>query len=435
MTVMMSLSRIAVSILALVALSAVPLPADVELPAGRVAGGVVDDKGRIVLVVRRTDHPADGSVLVKVEGKKTRQIGLPNMSVRRVSALPNGRLLLSGSEIRSDGSWDAVDQIIGAGSGEKVRLHWKFSSREFDPLGNHGVPIDISGDGKAWGLVDERGTSFVFGRTRSRNAKIGRADSADVGGERDVANSELKWPMAPGFIFLDSDGPVVLTPWTGGAYILHCSKNGSSPHVVPILFGDGVEEYEFRWQWEERVLWVRTSLYWRAYNLWDLDLSPMQEQPILTVGISSAEPHPKRGAVVLAAREGSYRIEHLWRDPWSPVGERHVSDWYPGQPTAFFVSPGGRHAVAIETRESGEGESGTHARRIELTSAPPLPSIRPDVEAEIAADRALMPWLQPRSENDNEVPRALEDARAAQSEAAGTREGSGPDAAHAGMID
>ena len=129
------------------------------------------------------------------------------------------------------------------------------------------------------------------------------------------------WPMAPGFVFLDSDGPVVLTPWSGGAYVLHFSANGSSPLAVPILFENGVEEYDFRWQWDERVLWARTSLYWRAYDLWDLGLSPLGEEPFLVVENSTAEPHPERGAVRLATQGGRHRIEHVWRDRWSRVEE------------------------------------------------------------------------------------------------------------------
>ena len=407
----MNFFRTALSMLVCSVCGAVALAAsEVVLPAGKIVNGFVDDKGRALLVVQRGGHPRDGSVLVRLQGNKARRIALPGISVGRFSALSNGRLLLSGLEM-SGGNGDAVKQIVGVGSRGEIRPYWKFSSREFDPLtGSHGVPITVSGDGRAWGLVDDSGTGFVFGRTRSRRTGTRRSEIADVGSERDSATSGLKWPIAPGFLFLDSDGPVILTPWSGGAYILHFATNGSSPYAVPILFGDGIEEYDFRWQWEERVLWVRTSLYWKAYNLWDLGLSPMQEEPFLVVE-KAAEPHPQRGAVQLATQKGRYRVEHLWRDPWAPTEESHVSEWRSGRPAAFFVSPSGRHAIVLESRESEEGGSRTYAELVALTLVPPIPPIEPDPEAEIAADQAAMPWLKVGPGREREEPEAAADGQ------------------------
>lgn len=396
---------------ALATLGAVALAADVELPAGEVMEGFVDDKGGVLLVVRRTNDPADGSVGVQIKGKKTRQINLHNISVRHVSSLSNGRLLLSGSEMRVDGSWDAVKQIVGIGRDGDVRRHWKFSSREFDPLGgSHGVPINVSGDGRAWGLVDDRGTGFVFGKTRSGRAKMERTENAQVGAERDAATSEFKWPMVPGFVFLDSEGPVVLTPWSGGAYVLHFAASGSSPLVVPILFEDGVEEYEFRWQWNERVLWARTSLYWKAYDFWDFGFSAPELEPFLVVE-SSAEPHPERGAIRLTTADDRYRIEHIWRERWSPVEEVHVSDWRSGRPMAFFVSPSGRRSVVVETRDSEQGERRSYATHVELRPASHTPRLEPDWEAEIAADHAAMPWLSAKARSERDAQKEVEEGR------------------------
>lgn len=394
--------------LAFAALGTVALAADVELPAGEVVDGFVDDKGAVLLVVRRTNHPRDGSVVLQIKGKKTRRVNLPNISVRYVSPLSKGRLLLSGPEMRVDGSADAVKEIVGVGRDGDLRRHWKFSSREFDPpASNHGVPINVSGDGRAWGLVDDRGTGFVFGRTLSRRAKTQRTESAHVGAERDAATSEFKWPMAPGFVFLDSEGPVVLSPWSGGAYVLHFSASGSSPLAVPILFEDRVEEYEFRWQWDERVLWARTSLYWKAYDFWDFGLSSPELEPFLVVE-SSAEPHPERGAVRLTTADDGYRIEHIWRDRWSPVEEIHVSAWRSGRPVAFFVSPSGRRSVVVETRESEQGERRNYAARVELTAALQTPRLKPDLEAEMAADHAAMPWLGARARSERDAQKEVE---------------------------
>ena len=392
------------------ALGSVALAADVELPAGEVVGGVVDDRGRVRLVLRRTNHPNDGSVVVQIEKEEMRRIDLPNISVRSVSPLSNGRLLLSGSEIRVDGSWDAVNQIIEIGRDGHVRPHWKFSSREFDSASNHGVPINVSGDGRAWGLVDDRGTDFVFGRTLARRVKVQRTERAYVGAERDAATSELKWPMAPGFVFLDSEGPVVLTPWSEGAYVLHFSARGSSPLAVPILFEDGAEEYDFRWQWDERVLWARTSLYWKAYDLWDFGLSSPEEGPFQVIE-SSAEPHPERGATRLTTKEDVYRLEHVWRDRWSPVEEVHVSEWRPGRPAAFFVSPSGRRSIVVEARESDDGKKGNRAEHVELKPALQVSQVEPDLEAEIAADRAVMPWLGRKSQSEVDAQQEVKEAK------------------------
>ncbi len=288
--------------------------------------------------------------------------------------------------------------------------------RASESEGSHAVPIVVSGDGKAWGIVDDAGTGFVFGRTMSRK-RVARTETAEVGSARDAAVSDFKWTMAPDFVFLDSDGPVVLTPWSGGAYILHFRENGSAAYTVPILFDGGVEEYDFRWQWEERVLWARTSLYWKAYHLWDLGLSPMSEEPFWVVERSSAEPHPERGIVRVVSRQGGYSIEHLWRDPWSGVEERQVSDLYQGQTPLLifiaadnevFVSPNGRHAVVVEARRAEEGDTRTYARRVDLRLAPPLPPLEPDREAEILADRKAMPWLRVQAATNQAVPSDVE---------------------------
>ncbi len=405
--------RVVVGGLVLVALSAVALAAEVELPSGEVAGGFVDDEGRALLVIRRSNDPADGSVVVQINGKRIRRVDMSGISVRYVSVLSDGRLLLSG--YRRDGQWDPVDEIIGIGRDGDLRVYWAFSSREFGSreygpaVGNHGVPVDVSGDGRAWGLVDDSGTGFRFGRTLLRETRTKRTESADVGAERDVRTSGFKWPMAPGFVFLDSDGPVVLTPWSGGAYVLHFSANGSSPLAVPILFENGVEEYDFRWQWDERVLWARTSLYWRAYDLWDFGLSPLGEEPFLVVGNSTAEPHPERGAVRLATRGGRHRIEHVWRDRWSRVEENHVSEWRSGLPAAWFVSPSGRRAVVVETRESEGGGSRKYAEHVDLALAPHMAQTEPDLEAEISADRASMPWLGGKATQEKDVAQNAEE--------------------------
>ena len=233
--------------------------------------------------------------------------------------------------------------------------------------------------------------------------------------------------MEPGLVILDSDGPVVLSPWNEGAYILHFAENGSSPDVLPVLFGDGVEEYDFRWQWQERILWARSSLYWKAYHLWDMGLSPSSfEEPFWVVESTSTEPHPVRGIVRVANKRKahSYRIEHVWRDPWSLTEERQVSDWYQGKPPSsfgpivsekdLFVSPNGRHAVVVEEIMEKNADDAqakpveiSYARRVDLRLAPPLPSIEPDADAEAAKDRARFISLRRAYEAKNQEEAAV----------------------------
>ena len=384
-----------------------------ELPRGSVIGGVVKDDGSAALFVTGETK----SFFVGVGKAKVYSVSLP-AATARLEVLADGRFLLESREEPRDakGHLAHVYRIM-EWRGDRVRTLWEWNSQDFLEPSMHAPRIVFSRDGRAWGLGNGGATEFVFGRTRSRQERLRdvRVERADVG-KRDVAVSESKWPMAPGFVFLDSDGPVVLTPWSGGAYILHFATNRSSPHAVPILFEDGVEEYDFRWQWEERVLWARTALYWKAYDLWNLGLSPLQEEPFLVVE-NSAEPHPERGVVRLATQEGSYRIEHVWRDSWFPVEERHVSDWHRGQPETFFVSPNGRHAVSVETRESEEGESRTYAQRIRLRLAPLMPPIELDLDAEIAADQSAMPWLRAKSERDQDAQQEAEKEEAKNSEA------------------
>lgn len=377
-----------------------------RLPVGSVLEGVVSDDASATLFVLGER----GSFLVDVTKTGVRSEPQPT-STARIEFLSDGRLLFTSQEEPRDakGHLTHVYRIVEQRDNKKKTV-WEWNSLDLVRLPtSHAPAFTLSPDSRIWGtrrFGNSDTTEFVFGRRRSGSARTRRTrvEMADLG-DRDLAVNESKWPVAPDFIFLDSDGPVVLVPWSGGAYVLHFTSNGSSPYTVPILFEDGAEEYAFRWQWEERVLWARTSLYWKAYNLWDLGLSSMREEPFLVVE-KSAEPHPQRGAVRFATQKGRYRVEHLWRDPWTPAQESHVSEWRSGRPAAFFVSPDGRHAVVLETRESEDGESRTYAQIVDLALVPPIPLIEPDLEAEIAADQAVMPWLKAGPRNGLEDPEA-----------------------------
>lgn len=363
-----------------------------RLPVGSVLEGVVNDDASATLFVLGKS----GSFLVEVTRTGVHSAPQPPSTVR-INFLGDDRFLFTSREgpLDAKGHLPHVYRFV-EGRGNKRRTIWEWNSLDFPLQPSSDVPtLVVSSDGSAWGTWGSDtsdATAFVFGKPRFERARARglRLETAALG-HRDLAVSESKWPMAPDFIFLDSDGPVVLVPWTGGAYIVHFASNGSA-YTTPILFEGGTEEYAFRWQWKERVLWARTSLYWKAYNLWDLGLSFIREEPFLVVE-NSAEPHQQRGAVRLVTQKGRYRIEHLWRDPWTPVQESHVSEWRSGRPAAFFVSPSGRHAVVLETRGSEESERRTHAQIIELALVSPMPLIEPDLEAEKSADQAAMPWL------------------------------------------
>ncbi len=170
--------------------------------------------------------------------------------------------------------------------------------------------------------------------------------------------------------------------------------------MTPILFDDGVEEYRFLWQWEERILWAETALYWKGYEVPDLGISGMDEEPSWVLDKSMGVPHPQRGVIELQTRGGSYRAEYAWRDPVTHIEIRRASDWYPGEVPFIHLSPGngvfvnanGRHAVVIERRRSGgvTGTTTSYARPMELRPAAPSPRIEPDLDAEAAADRKFL---------------------------------------------
>lgn len=261
----------------------------------------------------------------------------------------------------------------------------------------------VADDGRAWGTG--HGSRFSFREIGSRDLTTTRKERFHVGRElTDIG----KWTIfSPGFLYLDSAGPVVVAPWNKGAFIVHSSEN-ASPVVRPILFDNGVEEYLFRWQWEERILWAETSLYWKGYGLPDLGVSGMEEEPIWVLDKKMAAPHPERGVVQVTAGDGRYRVEHAWLDRTTQVEVRHASDWYqgewrlslmrlPDQPdprevsvspgTGVFVSANSLHAVIVEVRRRADGAWTRHARVADLQPTTPASPLETDLEAEVAADR------------------------------------------------
>lgn len=375
----------------------------ISLP-GEVYGGFVEAGGRGTLLV--TDEERRATALVSLDGRGMQTtVGLPPKRVGRgLTVLGDGRILL-----RTRDATTMHDRVLHYDiveiRGDGLETVWSWNSRdafpEVDPK-SLDVSLEFSGDGRAWGMG--HGSSFSFGETPSGGLTT-RRERFDVG--RSLTDIG-KWTVfSPGFVYLDSAGPVVVAPWNKGAFIVHFSEN-ASPVVRPILFDNGVEEYSFLWQWEERILWAETSLYWKAYPLSDLGISGMTEEPVWVLGKDNAAPHPKRGVVQVTVADGRYRVEHAWRDPVTEVEERRASAWYSEYPypdasgrvwgrtppvgpwaNGVFVSADGRHAVVVERRRSG-GTSTSYARVLTLRPVAPTAPVEADREAEVAADRE---WL------------------------------------------
>jgi len=390
--------RGSVAVLGAVLLAGLAGAEQVELPTGRISAVIVAADGETHVVLnRQTRNHGHDAILVRLDGSTVRTIeefGGPS----RLVPLTEGRFLLHEYrlativKLRRDGferfaAWNLEDYP-----------EWDYTVPP---------PIVFSGDGRIRGVGWS--ANFSIGRMQSSGSAPASHTryTADLGGHPVVH----KWRDygSQDSIFLDSEGPVVLEPWHRGAYIVHYSDAGS-PYVVPILFHDGVEEWEYVWQWEERVLWASTSRYWKAYHLWDLGLTPPSE-PFWVSDSASARPHAERGIVEVHRTRGGYQVEHVRVDPWSAQAERHVSDWSGGAvlgvpefrvrgayrgdwsaATRVFVSANGRHGVVIGRRHL-EGDGGAFvnvARRFRLDPAPPRDAVEVDPAWEKSGDREAM---------------------------------------------
>ncbi len=384
----------------------------VELPPGKLVSGVVEDDGTaLILITGDRFDPDDGSSLLLFSQNRTETFDLPGFLATSLIPLGGDRVLLNGRIGPPDikGSLDVAMAVVEPGRNGELRRPWGWQSRDF--WVTHGMHWeyfhDMAPDAQLWGAVGA-GSAASFDRAQAPNAKELRVESVVLGSER---SDTAEWLVPPDLIILHSDGPVVLTPWNcRGAYIVHFSESGGIARIVPVLLDNGVVEYEFRWQSTEKVLWARTPLYWKAYHLPDLGLSGEPVEPFWVLE-RSVFPQSGRGIVRHVRENGSYRIEHAYRDPESSIEERHVSDWYgppqvdgasvpfeslprlvvPAHPWArrgearAFVSSNGRHAVVVEKRGSTE-RAKTYARRVPLRASAPRPSLEADTQAERAAE-------------------------------------------------
>lgn len=379
----------------------------IQIP-GRVTDGLIDADGVATLLVTDEKRVSSALFMVDIEGLKGR-VDLPARHVGYgLTMLSDGRMLLESQDATRMHDRTQHYDIVEIRGNELVST-WNWNNLAALPgvdNGSDGFRVEFSGDGRAWGMGG--GSSFSFGETGNAHLTT-RSERFEVGTElADIG----KWTIfSPGFVYLDSRGPVVAAPWNKGAFIVHFTENGS-PVVTPILFNDGVEEYSLLWQWQDRVLWAETSLYWKGYELADLGVSGMNEEPVWVlhkpcypdgarqcpevIGV----PHPQRGVVQLAMRDGSYRVEFAWRNPLTLAEERRASDWLQGDTphlqvsswnswNEVFVSASGRHGVIVERRRS-DGTTTSYVRFVDMQPTAPAPRLEVDRGAEAAADRELI---------------------------------------------
>ena len=318
----------------------IPLP-------GRVAGGFVESGGRAALLVDGDDRRASALILMDNRGIRG-TIDLPPKHVGRgLTVLDDGRILLESEDATTMHDRPQHYDLVEI-RGNELETIWSWNSTDAFPgikSGDLGVRPIFSGDGRAWGTG--HGSRYLFHETGSHSLTTARKERFHVGHElTDVG----KWTIfAPGFIYLDSAGPVIVAPWNKGAFIVHFSVN-ASPIVRPILFDNGVEEYSFRWQLERTdsvggdvplLEGVRASRSGRVRHGRRADLGAGQENGRASSGARRRPGHGGRQQVPSRARlarqgdagRGAPRVGLVrgrpgGRPPTRPSGDkRRVPNW------------------------------------------------------------------------------------------------------------
>ncbi len=349
------------------------------------------------------EHEAT-SVLFWDSAESTRTITVPSERARSVR-FAHGRFVLTNCvslpRFGSHCAWGY--QIFELNESGEAQLEWELDPRE-----------ESTWDG-AWAGISHDGTAWVAmgGNERRRNFALGRSSSPVI--ERtgtvlfDYAEPYMPEMGLPPVFYLDVDRGIVLTPWSGGAYIVTFGDDGvqSFPwlHHEPKATRWAEREREvawagfsFTWQEDQRVLWAlnydrdpedpalwpetTTGRTWQAYDFRDLE-SPAElpDSPFWTINVNavttSAWPHPHRGFVQVTSGTTAYRVAHGWRSPDShKPAVSHLSDCQRGNPEgATFVSSNGSQAIVIE------GEARSHrARRIDLQLASSTEGSIPDCD-------------------------------------------------------
>lgn len=385
------------------------------LPEGRVVGGVLQDDGSAMIAITQgwgKEHEAT-SVLFWNSDESARTMTVPSERARSVR-FAHGRIILTNCvslpRFGSHCAWGY--QIFAVNESGNAQLEWELDPREESSW--DGAWADISHNGTAWITMggDERSRIFTLGRSSS--PAIERTGTVLF----DYAEPHMPEMGLPPVFYLDVDRGIVLTPWSGGAYILTFGDDAvrSFPwlHHEPkaTQWADREREvawagFNFTWQEDQGVLWAMkydrdaedpalwpettTGRTWRAYDFRDVE-SPAElpDRPFWTIDVNavttSGRPHPHRGFVQITSGPTAYRIAHSWRgaDSEEPA-ENHLSDCQLGSPEgATFVSSNGGQAIVIE------GATGGHrARRIDLRLAPSTNGPIPDCDLDTANSENL----------------------------------------------
>ena len=385
----------------------IPIPGAERLGSaerfGRPSGFIRND-GRAVLLAKDDAGQVHLLVWTKSSLRRVELPGAVDARQQGIDPLPDNLFTLT--SIPDDGSMLFSKQLYSLAGSGKAKLRWTGSEADYDRS-----PINVSGDGRAWGVMAPSfaskeardalgvrskfgvisGLHFAFGNFRS--PKVRRTHAVmfhDWIDDRDIVSTG----EGVHFHFLDSDGPVVVAFYADDVYLLRFTDSGViSERLEPLLMK--AREIFFDWQDEDRVLWSGGTDEWLAWNLWDLGLSGFPEEPFLRFPRPRAagRPHRTRGFVRTVRDGNRYRVEHLWQSPQIPSWrERHVSEWQQGpsewQQTNvqwLDVSPNGRHALVFEQRLAEEDPNGPpaledeqspqrppryYARRLELSPAP-----------------------------------------------------------------
>ncbi len=350
-----------------------------NLGDGRVFDHFIDDEGNVVLGITHGRSNFQ-TRLVLWTGSDTRTLevdygGDSPILFKDLQAAPGSSdtFILQGAMKVDDSDHGAiVYQGYRLTSGGKLRQLWSIDTSQWI---QEEPSIEFSPDGTTWAamaLDANEGHHFAFGSTRSM--KIRRSETLVFDGERPrLQDSD--------FLFLSSDGPVLLAPYGDDVYLLRFTDFGVDSRRVEQLKGVraayGGSTLLVRWQPDDRVLWGNDGQEWAAWDLWDLRVSGFPDEPFHRFESSSGEPHRVRGFVRKTVTDHGYRVEHLWQSPQvEHLNELHASDWRPGRPISLAVSPNGRHAVALEeVREENDGKVESHQvlRRFDLAPGPPPP--------------------------------------------------------------
>lgn len=364
----------------------------VLLPPGKIlssGGCIVTDSGHAVVGFDFPDVRGRTSVAVWKGGKpRTQNIELGG---KWLELLPDDRIgmygykLVDGVDPYEDsyeyGDAFFVHQVYRI-RGSKLHLEREFEmSADNVETGYTKVTRDFKAwvrmanlyarDRKTGRIFGVRGRQFSFGRTSSEKAQRTEVLELypDVHREHDETAFEI----------VDPEGPILLASYAADLFLIRFHDYGvdSLPvnHLQHVVHPHG-SDLDVVWQPEDRVLWARKGSEWLAYDLWNVRYElAVPEVPFLRRSAAHGSPHPVRGFVEMENDGSRHRVRHSWRSPrFENWREEHVSEWRSG-PRPVAVSPNGRHALVLETRNTEEGETVTYARRLGLDLAPVLPPI------------------------------------------------------------